>query len=197
AARVPRAPPRAGRPLFRALYDRCRVRAAAKTARRRRSIMEYVLRVAAARRAHARPQGFSRCARHARDHDRRVVRGAAPLRAWSALRLSSRRLAEHRTNRRHDRDAAAACRDDRSRCRSRLRCLCRDHRRAPTMKNPVLSVVVPVYNEEAGLKAFFARLYPALDALAIPYEVIFINDGSHDRSAGLLKDQFIARPDVT
>src|SRR5437762_8925904 len=65
------------------------------------------------------------------------------------------------------------------------------------MKNPVLSVVLPVYNEEAGLKAFFARLYPALDALAIPYEVIFINDGSHDRSAGLLKDQFIARPDVT
>ena len=65
------------------------------------------------------------------------------------------------------------------------------------MKNPVLSVVVPVYNEEAGLKAFFARLYPALDALAIPYEVIFINDGSHDRSAALLKDQFIARPDVT
>ena len=65
------------------------------------------------------------------------------------------------------------------------------------MKNPVLSVVIPVYNEEAGLGAFFARLYPALDALSIPYEVIFINDGSHDRSAALLKDQFIARPDVT
>ena len=65
------------------------------------------------------------------------------------------------------------------------------------MKNPILSVVVPVYNEEAGLGAFFARLYPALDALSIPYEVIFINDGSHDRSAALLKDQFIARPDVT
>src|SRR5947209_10389547 len=65
------------------------------------------------------------------------------------------------------------------------------------MRTPYLSVVVPVYNEEAGLAAFFARLYPALDALAIPYEVIFVNDGSHDRSAALLKDQFIARPDVT
>src|SRR5438477_9829310 len=65
------------------------------------------------------------------------------------------------------------------------------------MRTVELSVVVPVYNEEAGLKAFFARRYPALDALAIPYEVIFINDGSHDRSAALLKDQFIARPDVT
>src|SRR4029077_893197 len=38
---------------------------------------------------------------------------------------------------------------------------------------------------------------PALDALRVPYEVIFVNDGSRDRSAALLKDQFIARPDVT
>jgi undecaprenyl-phosphate 4-deoxy-4-formamido-L-arabinose transferase len=65
------------------------------------------------------------------------------------------------------------------------------------MSAPLLSVVIPVYNEEAGLPALFARLYPALDALAIPYEVIFVNDGSRDRSAALLKDQFAARPDVT
>ena len=62
---------------------------------------------------------------------------------------------------------------------------------------PELSVVIPVYNEEAGLSALFARLYPALDALGIAYEVIFVNDGSRDRSAALLKDQFNARPDVT
>jgi len=60
-----------------------------------------------------------------------------------------------------------------------------------------LSVVIPVYNEEAGLAALFARLYPALDALGEPYEVIFVNDGSRDRSAALLKDQFLLRPDVT
>ncbi|MFN7673209.1 MAG: glycosyltransferase, partial [Betaproteobacteria bacterium] len=30
---------------------------------------------------------------------------------------------------------------------------------------PLLSVVIPVYNEEDGLPALFARLYPALDAL--------------------------------
>src|SRR5437763_541489 len=34
-----------------------------------------------------------------------------------------------------------------------------------------LSVVVPVYNEEAGLPALFARLYPALDALVASREV--------------------------
>ena len=62
---------------------------------------------------------------------------------------------------------------------------------------PILSVVIPVYNEEAGLPALFARLYPALDALGVRYEVIFVNDGSRDRSAALLKDQFAARPDVT
>jgi undecaprenyl-phosphate 4-deoxy-4-formamido-L-arabinose transferase len=62
---------------------------------------------------------------------------------------------------------------------------------------PTLSVVIPVYNEEAGLPALFARLYPALDALGVRYEVIFVNDGSRDRSAALLKDQFAARPDVT
>jgi undecaprenyl-phosphate 4-deoxy-4-formamido-L-arabinose transferase len=62
---------------------------------------------------------------------------------------------------------------------------------------PELSVVIPVYNEEAGLAALFARLYPALDALGVRYEVIFVNDGSRDHSAALLREQFTARPDVT
>jgi undecaprenyl-phosphate 4-deoxy-4-formamido-L-arabinose transferase len=60
-----------------------------------------------------------------------------------------------------------------------------------------LSVVIPVYNEEQGLAALFARLYPALDALRIPYELIFVDDGSRDRSAALLREQFQQRPDVT
>ena len=60
-----------------------------------------------------------------------------------------------------------------------------------------LSVVIPVYNEEAGLPALFGRLDAALDALGIAYEVIFVNDGSRDRSAALLREQFARRPDVT
>ena len=60
-----------------------------------------------------------------------------------------------------------------------------------------LSVVIPVYNEEAVLAALFARLYPALDALQRRYEIVFINDGSRDRSAALLAEQFNQRPDVT
>ena len=65
------------------------------------------------------------------------------------------------------------------------------------MAAPKLSVVIPVYNEEAVLPALFARLYPALDALGASYEVIFVNDGSSDRSAALLRGQFELRPDVT
>ena len=63
--------------------------------------------------------------------------------------------------------------------------------------NPKLSVVIPVYNEEPGLAELFARLYPALDRLLISYEIVFINDGSMDRSAALLREQFQKRPDVT
>lgn len=60
-----------------------------------------------------------------------------------------------------------------------------------------LSVVIPIYNEEAGLDKLFGRLYPALDALGLVYEIIFVNDGSRDRSPALLADQFRLRPDVT
>jgi len=60
-----------------------------------------------------------------------------------------------------------------------------------------LSIVIPVYNEELNLPTLFARLYPVLDSLAVPYEVIFTNDGSADRSFELLRAQHAARPDVT
>ncbi len=65
------------------------------------------------------------------------------------------------------------------------------------MNHPELSVVIPVYNEEQGLSALFARLYPALDTLGRRYEVVFVNDGSRDRSAALLREQFERRPDTT
>src|ERR1041384_6397467 len=65
------------------------------------------------------------------------------------------------------------------------------------MAAPKVSVVIPVYNEEAVLPALFARLYAALDALGVSYEVVFVNDGSRDRSAALLRDAFQKRPDNT
>ena len=59
---------------------------------------------------------------------------------------------------------------------------------------PKLSVVIPVYNEEAVLPTLFARLYPVCDALGISYEIVFINDGSRDRSVALMRQQFSLRP---
>ena len=66
-----------------------------------------------------------------------------------------------------------------------------------TRTAPDLSVVIPIYNEEQVLPILFARLYPALDALGRSYEILFVNDGSRDRSASLLKEAFERRPDVT
>jgi undecaprenyl-phosphate 4-deoxy-4-formamido-L-arabinose transferase len=71
----------------------------------------------------------------------------------------------------------------------------------PLQPAPQLSIVIPVYNEEEGLQALFDRLYPAMDQLHsklnLRYEIIFVNDGSKDRSAGMLAAQFDLRPDVT
>src|ERR1700686_1010601 len=63
--------------------------------------------------------------------------------------------------------------------------------------SPKLSVVIPVYNEEAVLPTLFSRLYPALDALGLTYEIVFVNDGSKDRSVALLREQFSLRPQHT
>ena len=63
--------------------------------------------------------------------------------------------------------------------------------------SPTLSIVIPVYNEEAVLEQLFARLYPALDALRTSYEVIFVNDGSRDQSVPMLRAQFERRPKET
>ena len=54
--------------------------------------------------------------------------------------------------------------------------------------NPVLSVVVPVYNEAASLPRFFVSLHAALNDLGVAYEVIFVDDGSRDASTRLVSE---------
>lgn len=51
---------------------------------------------------------------------------------------------------------------------------------------PVLSVVVPMYDEEAVLPLFAARVRPVLDALGEAYEVVAVDDGSRDATPVLL-----------
>jgi undecaprenyl-phosphate 4-deoxy-4-formamido-L-arabinose transferase len=65
------------------------------------------------------------------------------------------------------------------------------------MSPPQVSIVIPVYNEQDGLDRLFAELYPVLDAMGRSYEVLFVDDGSRDRSAAILREQCQKRPDVT
>jgi len=60
---------------------------------------------------------------------------------------------------------------------------------------PAISVVIPVYNEGAGLSQLFDRLFPALDAIGRPYEVVFVDDGSRDDSVALLREAVERHPD--
>jgi len=51
----------------------------------------------------------------------------------------------------------------------------------------LLSLIVPVYNEEKNLSLFFERSHKVLESLLIPFEIILINDGSEDESLTLIK----------
>ncbi|MFN8076085.1 MAG: glycosyltransferase family 2 protein [Kineosporiaceae bacterium] len=53
--------------------------------------------------------------------------------------------------------------------------------------DPLLSVVVPMYDEEAVLPLFTQRLRPVLDGLGVSYEVVAVDDGSRDATPVLLE----------
>lgn len=61
---------------------------------------------------------------------------------------------------------------------------------------PVLSVVGPVFNEEGSLASFHARLVAALEGLKSSFEIIYVNDGSRDGTAALLRAMQRADPRV-
>ena len=50
------------------------------------------------------------------------------------------------------------------------------------------SVIVPCYNEEAVLQESHKRLTQVLSAMDGDYEIIYVNDGSRDRTADILRD---------
>src|SRR3954451_8458111 len=55
-----------------------------------------------------------------------------------------------------------------------------------TAGSVVLSVVVPFFDEEAVTPLFVERLRPVLDGLDVPYEVLAVDDGSHDSTPVIL-----------
>lgn len=55
------------------------------------------------------------------------------------------------------------------------------------MKKPVLSLVVPFYNEEESIDQFFPRVRAALEAIdTVDFEIVCVNDGSRDATLGKL-----------
>lgn len=64
-----------------------------------------------------------------------------------------------------------------------------------------LTVVIPMYNEEAVVPALFERLRPLLDGLTQPdvpitYEVICVDDGSRDHTAELILEKLSSWPEL-
>ena len=57
----------------------------------------------------------------------------------------------------------------------------------PLGKN-LISIVVPLYNEEEVINKFYERLVKVLNNIDFNYEVIFVNDGSTDNTDKLIKD---------
>ena len=52
----------------------------------------------------------------------------------------------------------------------------------------IISVVVPVFNEQVNIKELYRRLFVVLENLNKSWEIVFIDDGSKDESFGVIKD---------
>ena len=50
-----------------------------------------------------------------------------------------------------------------------------------------VSLVAPVLNEEASIGPFYERICTVMERLALPYEIVFVNDGSSDGSLAKMK----------
>ena len=55
----------------------------------------------------------------------------------------------------------------------------------------MISVVIPVYNEEANLPRLIERLRPVMQKMGKSYEIIFVDDGSRDNTLSILKSSLI------
>lgn len=59
---------------------------------------------------------------------------------------------------------------------------------AESPDKPLVSVVVPVYNEEESLRELFRQLVEVLDGGNARFELLFVDDGSHDRSLAIMRE---------
>jgi dolichol-phosphate mannosyltransferase len=60
--------------------------------------------------------------------------------------------------------------------------------------NKTVSVLIPVYNNEVTVTELFERLVAVLEGLDADFEIIFVNDGSRDRSWSIIRGLAEADP---
>src|SRR5688572_4022417 len=63
----------------------------------------------------------------------------------------------------------------------------------PVTHSPKLSIVVPFYNEEENIQRMYGRIVSAIEPLRVPFEMVFVDDGSKDGTLTLATE--LARRD--
>ncbi|MDD2582429.1 MAG: glycosyltransferase [Desulfuromonadaceae bacterium] len=64
------------------------------------------------------------------------------------------------------------------------------------MEKPYVTIVIPAYNEEGNLPPLMERLLPVMRGLGKPFEIIFTDDGSRDRTLSILKSMTRSVPEL-
>ncbi len=59
---------------------------------------------------------------------------------------------------------------------------------------PFISIVIPIFSEEGNILELYRKLQEAIREVGRSYEIIFVNDGSSDRSIDLLEELNIENP---
>ena len=63
-------------------------------------------------------------------------------------------------------------------------------------EKPTLSIVVPVYNEEENVRLLFEKIQAICETIADTYEVLFVDDGSHDETFAVLLELSEQKPQL-
>src|SRR5262245_46139619 len=110
---------------------------------------------------------------------------------------------------RHDQAGRAGRRRENSVARSRIDLPLRSVRSLPSLmekgtwegsamdgRSKELSLILPAYNEAAGIREAIAEADEALARLADDYEILVVDDGSHDDTAAVVREEAARRPRV-